>query len=77
MLFDWCDQGPHICIDAHCLVLLLLEQLVYFQQAATVIMVLFPLYGRAKKLPAEIVTVPASVSATGQKMPGTFPRRHL
>lgn len=50
---------------------------VYFQQATTVIMVLFPLHGRAKKLPVEIVTVPASVSATGQKMPGTFPRRHL
>lgn len=51
MLFDWCEQGPHICIDAYCPVLLLLEQLVYFHQATTVITILFSTVWKGKKAP--------------------------
>lgn len=79
MAFDWCDQGPHICIDAYCPVLLLLEHLVYFHQVTTVTTILFPLYGRAKNLPVKMGTLPSFLSATGRekgKCLGSFPEEN-
>lgn len=80
MVFDWYEQGPHICTVAHCSVLLLLEHLIYFHQVTTVITVLFPLYGKAKSLPVKTGISPSFLSATGwEKVTrlGSFPEENM